>query len=212
MKALSFGSLLESFFERSLTQRVVGAVLSVAVCAGLGYQYLLAPTITDRDLLEEKKGTISSQLASEARIAQNLPQYQQEVKELEGRLQRALQELPDEKDIPELLKSIADLARDSGLEVLLFKPEAEERKDFFAEFPVSMSVEGTFHQVATFFDEVGRMPRIVNVRGIEISNPRLAERGMVVKADFSAVTFRFLTEVEREAANKEQAEKKPRKP
>ena len=127
---------------------------------------------------------------------------------LEERLRIAVQELPDEKDIPDLLKSIADRAKDSGLEVLLFRPEAEQRKEFFAEFPVTMSVEGSFHQVATFFDEVSRMPRIVNVRGIEISNPRQGDRGMIVKADFSAVTFRSLSEAERaEAAQQAGASK-----
>lgn len=201
----------ESFFERPLWQKIGVACISIVVVAGLGYQYALSSLLSTREELAEKKDSLSTQIAAEAKIAQNLPQYQQEVTVLESKLQVALQELPDEKDIPDLLKSIADLARDSGLEVLLFRPEAEERKDFFAEFPVSMSVEGSFHQVATFFDEVGRMPRIVNVRAIEVSNPRLTERGMVIKSDFSAVTFRFLSEAERGAIDKEQVEKKRRK-
>ncbi|NDC38050.1 MAG: hypothetical protein EBZ48_08350 [Proteobacteria bacterium] len=200
--------LVDRFFERSLGQRVALAVFSVLLIAGLGYQYFLSSVLEEEATLEEKKNTLRAQIAQESRIATNLSKYQQEVQELEIRLQGALQELPDEKDIPDLLKSIADLARDSGLEVLLFRPEAEERKNFFAEFPVSMSVEGTFHQIATFFDEVGRMPRIVNVRGIEISAPRTSERGMLVKGDFSAVTFRFLSEAEREAASKATADKK----
>ena len=189
--------MVESFLERPMAQKVGVAAFSVLLVGGLAYQYLLGPALTELSELEERKNTLQSQIVSERRVAQNLPRFQEEVKELQIKLKIALQELPDEKDIPNLLKSVADLAKDSGLEVSLFRPEPESKREFFAEVPVTMQVEGTYHQIATFFDEVGRMPRIVNVRNIALTQPKMTEKGLIVKSDCSAVTFRYLPESER---------------
>jgi type IV pilus assembly protein PilO len=136
-------------------------------------------------------------LLKERRIAKDLPRYKAEVATLEVQLERALQELPDERDIPDLLKAIADRAKNTGLEVALFRPDPEQAQEFFVEIPVRMSVEGSFHQVASFLDEVGRMARIVNVRGIQMGNPRVSDRGASLTSEYSVVTFRYLTETER---------------
>jgi type IV pilus assembly protein PilO len=74
-----------------------------------------------------------------------------------------------------------------------------------------MSVEGTYHQVATFFDEVGRMDRIVNIRGIEMAESRMMEKGAMLKANCSAVTYRFLDEAERVKLEAAQDTKKKRR-
>jgi len=112
-------------------------------------------------------------------------------------LKSALQELPDNREIPDLLSSISSLARDAGLAVPLFKTEPESFREFYAEVPVSISVEGTYHQIATFFDEVGHLPRIVNINQIIIREPRVGDSQVSVKSECVATTFRYLEETER---------------
>ncbi len=188
---------IESFLERPTSHKVAAWVVSLLLISGLFWQYIYGPVAMAYSESAEKLENLNTQIINERRLARNLPKFQQEVRDLEVKLKIALQELPDEKDIPDLLKSVADLAKTSGLEVTLFKPEPEVRREFFAEVPVSMSVEGAFHQIAGFFDEVGRMPRIVNIKNIEMREPKKTERGLMVKGDCVATTFRYLSEAER---------------
>lgn len=187
----------EKFEGLARWQQLAASALVLMVFILLAYQVLLGGVRERVAELEERRASISAQLLKERRIAKDLPRYKAEVATLEVQLERALQELPDERDIPDLLKAIADRAKNTGLEVALFRPDPEQAQEFFVEIPVRMSVEGSFHQVASFLDEVGRMARIVNVRGIQMGNPRVSDRGASLTSEYSVVTFRYLTETER---------------
>jgi type IV pilus assembly protein PilO len=93
---------------------------------------------------------------------------------------------------------LSGLAKASGLDIKLWKKENEISKDFYVELPVSVEVIGTYQQVATFFDEVGRLDRIVNITKIAMQEPKLGVPGsMRVQASCMVTTFRQLTEEEK---------------
>ena len=105
---------------------------------------------------------------------------------------------PDQKELPDGLSSISLLGRESGLDILVFRQRPETYREFYAEVPVEMEVRGTYHQVAAFLDEVGRLDRIVNVSNIVVSNPEVENGDLLLKASSRVTTFRFLSEAERE--------------
>jgi len=189
--------IVEKFLDYSALKKagILAGVLLIS--GGAFYQLGLSPLLEEHTKLSETRAKLEQQLANEKRIARNLPKYEEQVKALEIKLRLALQELPDRKQIDQLLASVSDLARKAGLEVTLFKPDGVVPKDFYEEVPVSMSVDGNYHQIATFFDEVGRMDRIVNIRGIEMAESKLTDKGASLKANCTAVTYRFLDEAER---------------
>ena len=133
--------------------------------------------------------------------------------QLEGDLRKAVAQLPDTKEIPDLLSSISSLGRESGLEILQFKQRPEKFEEFYAEVPVDILVRGTYHQVAAFFDKVGHMARIVNVGNVNTKSPAKIE-GEALELDTAcvAVTFRFLDEAERERIAKQKEKEKGGKP
>ena len=141
------------------------------------------------------------------------PQLIEKLQVLNGMLKEAMAQLPDRKEIPDLLTSISNRAREVGLDVLLFRPRAETLQEFYAEVPVDVVVRGKFHDVVSFFDEVGRLSRLVNLNNIDMKNPKPS--GDQVKIDTSTLmtAFRFLDDAERakvaaEKAAKEKAAKK----
>jgi type IV pilus assembly protein PilO len=167
----------------------------------LFWQYSYKGKSAELESLTTKVEELNSQIISEQRLARNLPQVRELVKELEVKLKIALTELPDEREIPDLLASISKLAKDAGLEVSLFQPKPENVREFYAEVPVAITVNGTYHQVATFFDEVGRLSRIVNINQIKVSSPVITEARISVRTDCTATTFRYLDESERAQQN-----------
>jgi len=200
--------MLEQLFDLPRTQRILIFAGTLAALLVLYVYFLYWPHSQE---LAEKREAISNALQEQDRLsalAINLEKAKEEKRELEVRLKEVATRLPNQKEIPNLLSNISSLGRESGLEVVLFRLKPESLKDFYTEVPVEMSVRGGYHQVAIFFDKVRRMDRIVNIADITLREPKRADGRMVIDAAFSATTFRFLSEEEREAAKKKAAEEK----
>jgi len=188
---------LEKIVELPIVARVAMllALLGLLVAA---YWFMFYQSVYESlSKVEEETKAVQTEVSEKQRVAANLPKFEAEVERLNVELKKALSELPDEKEIPELLERIADKAKGSGLDVQLFRPKVEQRKDFYAEVPVEIEVQGGYHQVATFFDEVSRLERIVNIDQFSISEPKNGEQGRNMKIALVANSFRFLEEAER---------------
>ena len=135
--------------------------------------------------------------------AEQMPERQKEVDALDKQLKFALTRLPDEKEIPDLLSSISNLGRDSGLEILVFRQMPEGYQEFYAEVPVDMQVRGNYHQVAQFLDRVGKLDRIVNVSNIALKAPKNVDETVQLDVNSRVTTFLFLSEAERQRLIKE---------
>lgn len=197
---------LENILELPLPQRLgvlAGALILVTAGFYFGFYSTSAEKLSElRDQIEGPNG-LRVQIAQQRGIASHLEEFKMEVAALDVELKRALAQLPDSKEIPTLLSKISDKARDAGLDVRLFKPQAEAKQDFFARVPVQIEVDGTYHQVATFFDEVGHLDRIVNISEISLVEPNITDEAVTVKTSLVATAFRFLDESERPKENDE---------
>ena len=189
--------VLETILNRPASHKIGIWVASIGLVGFLFWQYVYSAAATERGELTEKVDSLQTQIAHERRLVRNKDKIMKEVEELDVKLKFALQELPDEREIPDLLSSISNLARDAGLEVNLFRPRGEVRREFYAEVPVAITVEGTFHQVATFFDDVGQLSRVVNIDQITMGKPAIKGENVIVNSSCVATTFRYLDEDER---------------
>jgi type IV pilus assembly protein PilO len=116
---------------------------------------------------------------------------------MEIKLKEAMAQLPDRKEIPDLLSTLSNKAREAGLEILLFRPRAENFQEFYAEIPVDIVVKGGFFNAVSFFDDVSKLNRIVNIDNIDFKNPRVAGDQVTMDISNLATTYRFLDEAER---------------
>ena len=89
----------------------------------------------------------------------------------------------------------------SGLEVEYFKPESELPREFYAEYPIQISVTGQYHQFGQFISGLAGLPRIVTLSSIDIAEVRKGKSAEENKAgrlkmDLTATTYRYLEEDE----------------
>lgn len=191
-------------------QKVVLLILLlVAVGASMVF-FLIRPKYKDLKAAEAKLGTLQTQLQADRKAAANLPALIKEYERLNFALQAALTELPNQKEIPALLTSVTDGGKKAGLDFLLFRPKAEEKKDFYAAVPVDITVSGSYESVGNFFSSVANLPRIVNISNVNFSDIKKAGDRNIMKVSCLATTFRFLDEKEK-AENKDQKAKKDKK-
>ena len=134
-----------------------------------------------------------------------LAKFEEENAKSEENLKNALKLLPNEKEIPNLLRTITALGLDSGLEFVLFSPKKEVAQEFYYEIPVSIEVIGKYHDVAKFFDKVGGMDRIVNIH--DVSMKPQGALSTTLTTNCSAVTFRFKEESKDDSKKKKKSKK-----
>jgi type IV pilus assembly protein PilO len=162
------------------------------VIVGLFVYLLYLPLREEYAGLEQKSNSLQSKIQEDQRIADNLPQFKAEFEKMEGLLNAALTELPNDKEIPNLLTSITALAKENGLEVTLFKPGSENPKGFYAEVPVELKMVGSYHEVAMFSDAVANLPRIVNINNLTLASPKDEGGRVLLAINCLATTFRFI--------------------
>ena len=179
----------------------LGVVAAVAVLVtALNYFVVGVPTfnapVADLEkkiqVTEREQKKLDQDYIEKQAIANNLNQFRREKELLEERLQEALSELPEDKKIDELLQLLQDRATKSGLEILTIEPQAQVAEGFYARIPIPMTVQGNYHEIATFLDAIGRLRRIVNVNNIAFEQPRDQNGRVVLSARFLATTFMFV--------------------
>lgn len=125
------------------------------------------------------------------KYTEKMPQIEKEIAKLNKELKKARIQLPNEKEIPELLTLISNIGTNTGLEFLLFRPSPEQAIDFYARVPVQMLIIGDYHNVATFFDKVRKLPRIVDISNIRIRD-RVSEGKRTLETACTATTYKYL--------------------
>lgn len=117
-----------------------------------------------------------------------LSQFREEVKRLELELSKLLQILPSKRNTEELIKRIETLTRQGDFTLKTFKPGDFVQKDFYAEWPITVAVEGTYHNLALFFDRMSRFSRIINVEDLKVGTLDNVP-GKSIQSNFVAKTF-----------------------
>jgi type IV pilus assembly protein PilO len=183
-------NLKERFFLLPRPQKIVLGILPAAIVVLLLVYWLIAPLWQERLLLQQDIARERLRLDQIKRARAQIEQFQKEMAEIDLRFRKALAMLPEAKEIPPLLKNVSELAHQQNLEFALFKPEKETSKEFVAEVPIAIQVKGSYHQLALFFDQVRRLPRIINARQLELGS--FEEKTGQIAARCQLVTYRFL--------------------
>jgi len=187
---------VNEFLDRILNlpkQQKLGLLAGLIIfLLGLDYYFLYSPRSDQIIKLSEDIESSQFKRNKLKKDVVNLPKLKQERQKLEGQLKETVAQLPDKKEIPDLLSTISTKASEAGLQILVFRPAGENAKDFYAEIPVNLVVRGGFHEVVTFFDEVGRLNRVVNIQNIDIKKPQTRGDSSIVETSALATTFRFL--------------------
>jgi len=160
------------------------------------------PKLSQIDTLVKESSTLEKKLTTAQKKASQFKFYQEKLENAKLEFKIVTKKLPEKKEIPSLLANISQSARDAGLEILLFQPLAEQDKDFYAEIPVSITVNGNYQNVALFFDKVARLSRIVNIDNIRMS---AAKGNDNLTTSCTAITYRFIESTPKKQTKRKKA-------
>ena len=158
---------------------------------GLFYYYYELPARADIAQREVTLTALRADVAKGQATERKLPQFRAQVAELEDRLSSLSEVLPEEKDGADLLRQMQTTAVQSNLVIKSFKPSPVVTKELHAEWPIALELDGTYHNLAQFFDRLGKFSRIVNVSGLSVKGKDSDSRA-TISASCVATTFVLL--------------------
>jgi type IV pilus assembly protein PilO len=224
---------LEDIKKLSPKIKVLIVCLAYLILGFFYYMFSLQATLMKRSSLDTKLTELQQQVAEKEKVVAQIDRYIREINSLKEAFKVALLKLPNQREIPALLASVAISGRAAGVEFLLFEPKPPEKKTpetkpaappkpagakapaqppkpadakaptqspkpavpekFYDEILVRVQMKGGFHNTLSFFEQVGRFPRIVNVEQIEIGGSSDEKgRGRIVKTSCIVKTYMFV--------------------
>jgi len=185
---------LAEFSLTKLPWKAQLAVFAVVSLAGAGafYYFFETPAQARIGTVETELAGIRARIDKGAATARQLPEFRKEVADLQMRLDSLRPILPDEKDAADLLRRVHTLATQSNLTIRSFRPQAISTKTLHAEWPISLELEGTYHNLGLFLDRVSKFPRIINVSGIAIETRDEPQPNATIAVTCTATTFVLL--------------------
>jgi type IV pilus assembly protein PilO len=171
----------------------VGAFVALAAAGcGMFYYYYEQPARTDMASRQMQLAALRADISKGLTTAKKLPEFRQQVTDLESRLANLKAILPEEKDAADLLNRMQTVAAQSNMTIKGFKPSPTVTKTLHAEWPITLELDGTYHNLAIFFDRVGKFTRIVNISGLDVKGRDRPAANNTISATCVATTFVLL--------------------
>lgn len=174
--------------------KIVLAVLPSIVIIVAFYFLIYSPKQKEINGLNAKISKLDNEILTAEAKVRKIDELREENRKLKERLERLKAMLPDEKEVSVLLKQVSDLGLQSGLEILLWKPQPSKvsPSGLYMEIPVSVEMLGNYHNLGIFFSRLSTFKRIVNINDIQL-NPlavtKTKNKAANIKIKFKALTF-----------------------
>lgn len=158
-----------------------------------GWWFVWSDQLAELETKQKEEETLRQQYLDKKRQAVNLDLYTQQLAEIDRSFGALLKQLPDKSEVEALLIEVNQAGLGRGLQFELFRPGAEVVKDFYAELPIAVKVNGSYHDLGAFAADIAKLPRIVTLNNISIAP---LKDGGLLTLDATTKTFRYLDEEE----------------
>ena len=181
-----------------LAGRLVLVALVIATVLGAGYYFFTSDQLQQLETVKNEEEKLRKEFVEKQRVAANLEAFRAQLAEMEETLGEMLRQLPTGTEMPDLLDDVSNTGKQNGLEFELFKPEAEQPKDFYAAKPITIKAKGTYHQFGAFVSGVAALPRIVTLENATLAGvgkgKRAANNQEPVEIQATLQTYRYMDE------------------
>lgn len=175
----------------------VAIVAVVATGAGI-YLFVIEEKVPALERVEAEEQELRSVFEARQRKAANFDAYVEQLAEIESSFGTMLRQLPGKTEIPNLLVDISQTGLAAGLEEKLFQPMAENPREFYAEKPIKIKLDGSYHELGNFVSDIAALPRIVTLHDMEIVPAENDGSFDKLTLNVTAKTYRYLEDEELE--------------
>ncbi|OGW57780.1 MAG: hypothetical protein A2Y48_10010 [Nitrospirae bacterium RIFCSPLOW2_12_42_9] len=192
------------------SQKIILLALIFIVLIGGFVYFIFLPGKAEFDALKTGVNELNQKINTNEVKLRRLEELKVENMQLQSQLAMLQAQLPMEQEVSSLLKQVSDLSIESGLEVKLWKPGARKKDSsgMYLEIPVDVEVSGGYHSLASFFDRISKLPRIVNITNLNMDGAKVSGGGISIQNKFVATTFSAVIEGTEELPDSKKVNKK----
>ena len=175
--------------------RIAAVVLVLIAVSALGiWQLVVRVEIPELERAQRDETTLRAQFEEAQQMAANFDDYLEQLATIERDFGTMLRKLPGETEVDNLLEDMQQTALGKGLDEKLFDPNQEISRDFYAELPIRIRYEGSYHEIAEFISDIAALPRIVTLHDIRITPQSIVGNEERLQLNATAKTYRYLDE------------------
>lgn len=209
-------------------QKIVVAALAIIVVSYVYFGTSLLPfnypvRKAKIQAMEQEYNKLSAELEKARRVVADMARLEAEYERLHEQWLSAQELLPEEEEMPDLLRQVTTAGNKAGVTFALFEPQPISQREFHIEHPIKVKVRGGYHQMGIFLSRLANLDRIVNVANLTLKVPPAAGRmspnpndrnsrkkqrisSETVEAQFNLIAYTLLKGVEHEAVQPQHAQ------
>lgn len=192
----NLGKKIEKIPQKYMLIVMVALVL---MCVGALYYFVMTPQLETKARLAKESNDIRAEVENLRSIKKNIAKHRQEYAKMQEVMQEVLRQLPETKDIPNLLRSVTLVSEESRLKVRQFEPKQIRNKDFYSELPFEMKFQGKFSNLGSFLDGVRKQERIISITDFALEAKGLPNN-IIIEGTCDANAYMYLREPVKQAA------------
>lgn len=169
----SLGKKIEKIPQKYIL--IVMVVLVLVILAAL-YYFIMLPQVETKEKLAKEYNEVQLELRKLQDIKRNIEKHRKEYAQMQELLQEVMRQLPESKDIPNLLRSVTGVSEETMLKLKQFEPKQIKNKDFYSELPFEIKFQGNFNNLASFLDGVRKLERIISIHSFDIESKGSANK------------------------------------
>ena len=172
------------WYGQLLVFLVIGAVLFA-----IFYFVHYSPTSDEITRIVQESDNLQNEIRKGEMNEAKLKKLEEERQRNEGILEQLKQILPERKEVAQILRRIQAIISNARLRMGNFTPGGEKIQNIYSEWPIQISVEGNYHNLGIFFDQISRMTKIFNINALHIKPMTNMTAEYSIAADFTAATY-----------------------
>ena len=160
-----------------------------AVLFGFFYYLHYSPTSETIERIETDLEGVESKIRIAERQEGKLKLLKEEIANYEATLEELKLILPEESEVSQIIKKIQSIISSARLKIGKFAEQKKIPKSVYIEVPYSISLEGTYHNLGVFFDQLSRLQKIFTVNSLSITPIKRKISDYSISANFKTSTY-----------------------
>ncbi len=173
--------------------RVVLMLLLPAMIIVAAYFLLFDAQLREKKRLDTEAKGLRQELLKVTAMKNSMEKTRREYTSLKAELQYRLRQMPEEKEVPALLRQVSLTAQETKTHVKYFAPKESVPREFYLELPFEMKYTGLYHSIGYFFDGVRKLERIIHITSFSLEAKEAGSKG-TLEGSCLAKTYVFLKE------------------
>lgn len=159
------------------------------IVIGIFYYIHYSPTQDTINTIEDEIERVEREIKIAERKQSKMKQIEEELEVKRAVLERLKEILPERKEISQILTKIESLIMSTKLRIQKFAPQKERTREIYVEWPIAISLDGAYHNLGIFFDQVSKFKKIFTIDGLRMTPLSNMTSDFTISANFTATTY-----------------------